>query len=60
MLKVYNKVRKFLTGKEEGASMAEYALLLALITVALVLVIGLLGNAISNVFSDTASVIDGA
>ena len=45
---------------EEGASMAEYALLLGVITVALITVVTLFRNAISNLFSTTTSTLDGA
>jgi Flp pilus assembly pilin Flp len=53
---------KFLTKesfakKEEGAAMAEYALLLALITVALVIVVGALGTAISGAFTNATNAI---
>jgi pilus assembly protein Flp/PilA len=45
---------------EEGASLAEYALLLGVITVALVTVIALFKNSISNIFSKTTSAIETA
>jgi pilus assembly protein Flp/PilA len=40
---------------EEGASMAEYALLLGVITVALITVITLFRNAIANIFNRTTN-----
>ena len=40
---------------EEGASMAEYALLLGVITVALITVITLFRNAIANLFNKTTN-----
>jgi Flp pilus assembly pilin Flp len=43
------RVKKFFGKKEEGASAAEYALLLTIITVALVTVVGVLGTKISTV-----------
>ena len=49
MTKFVNAVRKLATRKEEGASAAEYALLLTIITVALVAVVGALGTKISTV-----------
>lgn len=49
-------VVKFLKD-EEGASMAEYALLLGLITVAIAGVITLFGGRIRNVFVRAANVI---
>ena len=45
---------------DEGASMAEYALLLGVITVALITVITLFRNAISNIFSTTTSTLNTA
>lgn len=41
---------KFFTGKEEGASLAEYGLLLALIAVVCILAITALGTKISSMF----------
>jgi Flp pilus assembly pilin Flp len=41
--------------KEEGQTLAEYALILALIAVAVVIVVLTLGNTISGIFSNTAS-----
>ena len=49
------KLRSLVTGKEEGASLAEYALLLLLITVALVTIIGLFGTAIGNVITSATN-----
>jgi pilus assembly protein Flp/PilA len=43
--------RKFITGKEEGATLAEYGLLLALIAVVCLTAIGLLGTKISSMFT---------
>jgi pilus assembly protein Flp/PilA len=37
---------------EEGQTLAEYALILALIAVAVVVVVGLLGGKINGIFSD--------
>jgi Flp pilus assembly pilin Flp len=45
-------LKTFLGKKEEGASAAEYALLLTIITVALVAVVGALGTKISTVIQD--------
>lgn len=45
------KVRKFLTRKEEGASLAEYGLLLALIAVVCLGAITILGTKISSMFT---------
>jgi pilus assembly protein Flp/PilA len=39
---------------ESGASAAEYAVLLTIVTAALIAAVGFLGTAISNVFSSVA------
>jgi pilus assembly protein Flp/PilA len=44
-------VNKYITRKEDGASLAEYGLLLALIAVICIAAIALLGNQISTMFS---------
>ena len=41
--------------EEEGQDLTEYALLLVLIALSAVAIMGTLGNAINNVFSDGAS-----
>jgi pilus assembly protein Flp/PilA len=46
--------RKFITGKEEGATLAEYGLLLALIAVVCIAAITLLGTKISSMFVSVA------
>jgi pilus assembly protein Flp/PilA len=43
------------TEKQEGATLAEYGLLLALIAVICIAAISLLGNQISNMFSTLSS-----
>ncbi len=57
--KIYDRSKKLFV-RQEAASMAEYALLLALITVALVGVITLFGNAISNAFTTATNTMTGA
>ncbi|MBL0940734.1 MAG: Flp family type IVb pilin [Gemmatimonadaceae bacterium] len=52
-------VRDFLRD-EEGASLAEYALLLGVITVALIAVIQGFRNSISNIFQRTTNTLDSA
>lgn len=49
-----NQVRKF-SRDTSGASMAEYALLLGVITVALIAVIGLFKDQIANLFNTTTN-----
>ncbi len=50
-------VAKYITRKEEGASLAEYGLLLALIAVICIAAITLLGTSISTMFSTVAGTI---
>ena len=47
-------VTKFITRKEEGATLAEYGLLLALIAVVCITAITALGTKISTMFSTVA------
>jgi pilus assembly protein Flp/PilA len=47
-------VRKFITRQEEGATLAEYGLLLALIAVVCIVAITALGSKISTMFSTLA------
>ena len=51
MTKMIKAVRKFVTGKEEGATLAEYGLLLALIAVVCITAIAALGSRISTMFT---------
>ena len=48
-------VRKFITRQEEGATLAEYGLLLALIAVACIAAITALGSQIKAMFNSLAS-----
>lgn len=57
MKKFVAKVRKFFTGKEEGASLAEYGLLIALIAVVCIGAVTLLGGNISTVLGNAAAAI---
>ncbi len=52
-------VKKFFSKQEEGASMAEYALLLTLITVALVGFVAALGGQISTVLTNATNALAG-
>jgi pilus assembly protein Flp/PilA len=47
-------IGKYVTRKEEGATLAEYGLLLALIAVVCIAAITLLGSQISTMFSTVA------
>ena len=55
MSKLVTAVRKFFRQEEEGASLAEYGLLLALIALVCITAIGALGSKISTMFSTLAS-----
>ena len=56
---ITSTLRRFVR-EEEGASLAEYALLLGVITVALITVITLFRNSISNIFTRTTSALNAA
>jgi pilus assembly protein Flp/PilA len=56
MRKSLGSLKTFVRG-EEGASLAEYGLLLALIAVVCIAAINLLGTTISNMFSTTSGAI---
>jgi pilus assembly protein Flp/PilA len=51
---------KRLAGEEDGATMVEYALMVALIGAALVTVVTTLGTSISGKFSSVSTTIGGA
>lgn len=59
MRKLTNISRRFLR-EDDGASMAEYALLLGVITVALITVITQFRDSISNIFSRTTNTLNSA
>ena len=54
MTKLLKLARRFLGRDEEGATLAEYGLLLALIAVVCIATITLLGTKISSMFSEVA------
>ena len=54
-----NFLKKLYTG-EEGATMVEYALMVALIGAALITVVGTLSTAISGKFSTVSTAVTGA
>lgn len=54
-----NLISRFVR-EEEGASLAEYALLLGVITVALIAVIQGFRNSISNIFQRTTNTLNSA
>jgi pilus assembly protein Flp/PilA len=56
MSQMINSVRKFF-GREEGATMVEYGLMVALIAVVCIIVVGLLGVGIQGMFQDVVDVL---
>jgi pilus assembly protein Flp/PilA len=57
MTRLIRIANKFLTRREEGATLAEYGLLLALIAVVCLAAITLLGSTISSMFASLAGTI---
>lgn len=53
--KILNKVVYFLTSKERGATAVEYALMVALIAIAIILAVTALGGGISAAFTNIAA-----
>jgi pilus assembly protein Flp/PilA len=56
MTKLYTAAAKFVSN-EEGASLAEYGLLLALIAVVCIAAINVLGTKVSSMFSQVAGAV---
>jgi pilus assembly protein Flp/PilA len=54
MAKLIKAARKFITGKEEGASMVEYGLLVALIAIFVIIAVALVGTNLKQVFQTVA------
>jgi Flp pilus assembly pilin Flp len=57
---LFNKVKKLLARKDEGASMVEYALLLALLTVAVVAAISTMSGQINTLFNGAGTALTNA
>lgn len=55
MKSLVKKLWNMTTGKEEGASLAEYGLLIALIAVVCIAAVTLLGTRISNALTSAAN-----
>ena len=58
MQQLYLRVRNWLT-REEGQDLAEYALLIGLIALVVLIAVTLLGQNLSTLFSDIASEVGG-
>jgi len=56
MLRLFNA----LLLDESGQDLAEYAILIGLIALAVIVAVGLLGTTISNIFSDIGTTLSGA
>lgn len=54
------KLYCWLKSREEGQTLAEYALILVLISIAAIIIMGTLGTEISNVFQDVVNALTGA
>ena len=55
-----NMIAQISKKDEEGQTLVEYALLLALIAIVCIVIIGLLGGEVNNVFSEITSGLTGA
>jgi pilus assembly protein Flp/PilA len=55
MLRLWTAFQSRIVREEEGASMVEYALLVALIAIIAIVAVALVGNAVSDTFSDVAA-----
>jgi pilus assembly protein Flp/PilA len=51
MSKLFVAVKKFFGGKEEGATMTEYGIMVALIAAVSIAIVGTLGNSVSSAFN---------
>ena len=58
MLAFWNKVNAWLADEEKGASMVEYALLVALIAVIAIVAVTATGDAVSGQFQDIANTLN--
>jgi Flp pilus assembly pilin Flp len=59
MLKAYSYVKSLITGKDEGATMIEYALMVAVIALVAVVGAGAAGASISGLFDRIGLKLDG-
>ena len=55
MLRLWTAFQSRIIREEEGASMVEYALLVALIAIIAIVAVGLVGTAVSSKFDTVAS-----
>ncbi len=55
MLRLWTAFQSRIIREEEGATMVEYALMVALIAIIAIVAVTLVGNAVSQTFSDVAN-----
>ena len=60
MKKLIEKITYFLISKEKGATAVEYALIVALIAVAIIAALGALGGGIQGAFERITTAVNGA
>jgi len=58
MLALWTKFTAFLADEEKGASMVEYALLVALIAIIAIVAVSATGSAVSSNFDDIATTLN--
>lgn len=59
-MRTVDSVRNFVRREDDGASLVEYALLLALIAVVAIIALVFLGKSVNNTLNTTANAINGA
>jgi len=57
--KLIEKITYFLISKEKGATAVEYALIVALIAVAIIAALGLVGDGVTGAFEKIAAAVSG-
>jgi len=59
MLRLWTAFQTYVWNEEEGASMVEYALLVALIAVVAIVAIGIVGNNVNSTFEEVGNQMGG-
>ena len=60
MLRLWEAFQAHITNDEDGASMVEYALLVALIAIVAIVAVTLVGSAVSTEFNSIATTLNGS
>lgn len=61
MIRIYSKIQAWLsTSDDEGASAVEYGLLVGLIAVAIIVIVGTLGDQLASLFTTVSNKLTGA